>query len=932
MFSGLNAAARQGYRRAVIDRPWWTLVLVAVVTLWAGMQIPKTTLDASADALLLQGDPSLADFRDVSDRYGSSEFLLLTWQPKGDLLGDESLKPLAAMADELRSLDGVSSVVTVLDVPLLESPPKTLTDVTSGEPLPMLSDAATDRSLAIKELTSSPIYAELLASKDGSMTAVQVNLAPNSDYDRALKIREALRAKEQAEGLNYGENLELKAAEQAVKMASAESMQIRSRLVEDVRGIAAAYRSQANIFVGGVPMIASDMVSFVRSDLVVFGAAILGVMMIVLAVVFRRLRWVVIPLLTCAATVVVMLGFLAAIDWRMTVISSNFVAVLLVISLSVCIHLVVRYREIHRDEPDLPDLDRIEATMAAMFVPCVYTGLTTIVAFMSLLVSRIQPVIDFGSMMSVGIVIALLFAFTIVPALMAVWPAGKPVVHQADGKPFTRHFARWVDERGALIGIGTGLLSFAVVMGLSQLKVENRFIDYFKETTEIYQGMELLDAKLGGTIGLDITLVAPEEEAIFGGLFSASSSAETTGSDNTDFFGDDDPFAAEDPFSATDDVFDVSSDSGDLAAESSMDNAFAGDDAFGEGDLFAEEDDPFAADQSDPFAAPADDAFADFSGEDDFSAGSESATTDATFQPSYWFSLAGQQEIRKVQRYLESREEVGKVLSLDTLFTTVERLMNDRLGSVELALVQRSLPGDIAELLQKPYVDLSKDEARISLRVKETSESLRRDAFLQQVKHDLVEELGIEEERITLSGMLVLYNNVLQSLFASQIMTLGAVFGVILLMFYGLFRSVTLALLALAPNILAAGLVLGIMGLAGIPLDIMTITIAAIVVGIGVDNCIHYVHRFKREFPTDRNYIATMYRCHLSIGRAMYYTTLTVVIGFSMLVLSNFKPSIYFGALTVVAMLAAVLGALLLLPRMIVMLKPLGPEGDHGVS
>ena len=925
MFSGLNAAARQGYRRAVIDRPWWTLVLVAVVTLWAGMQIPKTTLDASADALLLQGDPSLADFRDVSDRYGSSEFLLLTWQPKGDLLGDESLKPLAAMADELRSLDGVSSVVTVLDVPLLESPPKTLTDVTSGEPLPMLSDAATDRSLAVKELTSSPIYAELLASKDGSMTAVQVNLAPNNQYDDALKIREALRAKAQSEGLNYGENLELQSAEQAVKTASAESMQIRSRLVEDVRGIAAAYRSHANIFVGGVPMIASDMVSFVRSDLVVFGAAILGVMMIVLAVVFRRLRWVVIPLVTCAATVLVMLGFLAAIDWRMTVISSNFVAVLLVISLSVCIHLVVRYREIHRDQPDLPDLDRIEATMAAMFVPCVYTGLTTIVAFMSLLVSRIQPVIDFGSMMSVGIVIALVFAFTIVPALMAVWPACKPVVHQADGKPFTRHFARWVDERGALIGIGTGLLTFAVVIGLSQLKVENRFIDYFKETTEIYQGMELLDAKLGGTIGLDITLAAPEEEAIFGGLFSASTGTESADSGDAEFFGDGDPFAADDPFSDTTESFDNAGASDDLGEEGSV----ALDDAFSEFDPFAE-DDVFVED--DPFAAPADDAFADFSEEDDFSAGSESATTDAAFQPSYWFSLAGQQEIRKVQRYLESREEVGKVLSLDTLFTTVERLMNDRLGSVELALVQRSLPGDIAELLQKPYVDLGKDEARISLRVKETSESLRRDAFLQKVKHDLVEELGIEEDRITLSGMLVLYNNVLQSLFASQIMTLGAVFGVIFLMFYGLFRSVTLALLALAPNILAAGLVLGIMGLAGIPLDIMTITIAAIVVGIGVDNCIHYVHRFKREFPTDRNYIATMYRCHLSIGRAMYYTTLTVVIGFSMLVLSNFKPSIYFGALTVVAMLAAVLGALLLLPRMIVLLKPLGPEGDHGVS
>jgi len=893
MSKGVNAKMRTAYRHWVIDKPWLVLALVAALTAWAVSVIPKTTLDASADSLLLQGDPSLADFRDVSERYGAAEFLLLTWQPESELLSDESLIPLAAMADELRALPGVLSVVTALDVPLVESPRKSLSDVLGDDPLPTLSDPATDRSLAIEELKNSVIYSELLSSKDGTLSAVQVNLEPFSAYDKALKIREDLRVLQVDRSLNETEQVQLEEAELAVKAASAQAMAQRSELVASVRLIAERYRQHADIFVGGVPMIASDMVAFVRSDLVVFGAAIVGVMMLVLALVFQRVRWVVIPVTTCIVTVAVVLGILAAIDWRMTVISSNFVAVLLIISLSIAIHLVVRYRELHQQSPDMPDADRIEAAMATMAVPCVYTGLTTIVAFLSLLVSRIQPVIDFGSMMTLGIVLALVFAFTVVPAMMRVWPAGKPLLHQADERPFTRHFARWVDERGGIISAVTLGLVVTVVVGVSQLKVENRFIDYFKESTEIYQGMELLDAELGGTIGFDITLAAPEDVDLFGGLGLGDADTDVT----IDDFADDDPFLEDDSFT------------------SSEDDLFAS-----EEDLFASEENVFTDD--DPFAG--DDLFANSEG--------TKQVSDAGFTPSYWFSLQGRQEIAAVQDYLQSRPEVGKVMSLDTLFSTVEVLLNGPLGSVELALVQRSMPADIADLLQTPYFDEQGNETRVSLRVKETSKSLRRDVFLKQIKLDLVNQLGIEEERITMSGMLVLYNNVLQSLFASQIMTLGAVFGVILMMFYLLFRSLSLALLALAPNLLAAGLVLGIMGLSGIPLDIMTITIAAIVVGMGVDNCIHYVHRFKREFASDRDYTAAMHRCHLSIGRAMYYTTLTVVIGFSMLILSNFKPSTYFGALTAVAMIAAVLGALLLLPRLIVLLKPLGPEGTHAMS
>ena len=271
--------------------------------------------------------------------------------------------------------------------------------------------------------------------------------------------------------------------------------------------------------------------------------------------------------------------------------------------------------------------------------------------------------------------------------------------------------------------------------------------------------------------------------------------------------------------------------------------------------------------------------------------------------------------------------ETGKVLSLATFYELMQMIMGN-VDDLQLALAQRSLPTSISSILLDPYLSAEVDQARISLRVKETSRSLERDAFLKEVRRHLIDELGFEEEQVRLTGLLVLYNNMLQSLFTSQILTLAAVFVAILAMFMVLFRSFSLAMIALTPNLLAAGAVLGGMGLAGIPLDMMTITIAAITVGIGVDDTIHYVHRFRDEFPRDRNYLQTMYRCHGSIGKAMYYTSVIIVFGFSILALSNFTPSIYFGLLTGLAMIAALMGAMLLLPKLILMIQPLGPEGN----
>jgi len=858
------------YDRLVLRHPWWVLLLVGLAVAGFATQLDKIKLDASADSLMLQGDPSLEFYREISAEYSSEDFLLLTWQPPGPLLGDESLLPLRRMADELRLLEGVSSVVTVWDVPLLESPMVTLSDITSPDPLPSLDKPGIDKDLVLRELTTSPIYADLLASRDGQLTAVQINLRRDDRYYDLLAERDGLRVKRNREGLSDAEAKELAVVERQFKAHTAAMLEAQSALVESVRQIADKYRSYASIFVGGVPMIAADMVSFIASDLVIFGSAILGIMLLILAFIFRRVRWVVIPLVTCSATVVIMLGLLGALDWRMTVISSNFVAVLLIMTLAISIHLIVRYRELHALEPDGDLHERVLRTVRLMATPCIYTGITTIVAFVSLVVSGIQPVIDFGWMMTTGITLGLFLNFLLVPCMMLVWPEGRPHRHTGTDTPMTGVFARVVDGYGPAILAVTAALVVLTAVGISRLQVENRFIDYFHKSTEIYQGMELLDSKLGGTIPLDVILAPLDMDQPLPGLEAVPATEAA-------------PVAEDDPFAE---------DSHDFAMAPAPPADASGD----------EWEDEFASDA------------------DDF------GTSEESFTPSYWFSLQGMRELDAVHDYVDSLPETGKVLSLSTIFAVVKNLLGDDVGSVELALVQKSLPPDISAMMVEPYFSREREQARLTVRVMETSKDLRRDQFLKDLRSDLTEKLGIAPERIRFTGMLVLYNNVLQSLFKSQILTLGAVFIAILLMFLVLFRSLSLSLIALAPNVLAAGLVLGVMGLVGIPLDIMTITIAAIVVGIGVDDCIHYVHRFMAEFSKDRNYKATMYRCHNSIGRAMYYTTVTVVVGFSMLALSNFTPSIYFGLLTVLAMVAAVLGALLLLPLLIVLVKPLGPE------
>jgi len=850
------------------------VVSVLILAAIASSQLGKVRLDASSDSLLLQGDPDLAFFEEATERYESYEFLIMTWEPDSPLLSDASLSGLAAMVADLEKVPGVRSVTSALDVPLLESPPISLTDLSDLDSIPSLRDPNVDRSLALREFTSSQLYKNLVVSEGGDLTAVQVTIEPNKEIDRLGDLRKSLR-RAVAEGADASVERELVNIEVAYDQATRTVNADRAALVADVRAVAQKYREQSRIFVGGVPMIAADMLDFVQDDLVTFGTSIILVMIAMLALIFRDYRWVVIPISVCTLSALFMLGILGYTDWRMTVISSNFVAVLLVVALALAIHLVVRYRELEAREPNMLRAERAVMAARLMFVPCFYTAITTMVAFTSLVVAGIKPVIDFGWMMTAGIVVAFVVSFLLVPALIAVLP-DSGAKGAADNLSMTKWFATIVERFGGVVLSVAALLVLLVLLGLSRLQVENRFIDYFKDTTEIYQGMELLDSRLGGTIPLDIILYPPAESA-----------SEV-----------DDVAALE-----TARVDDISMDERFGADDLSFDSGF-GDDF--DSDEFVDDEDGLWGD--DPF------------GEDVSFADENSA------EVGYWFTLEGRQLIDQVHNIVDARPESGKVLSLSTGFSVMDRLYDDKLGGVELALIERSLPSDVADVLIAPYYDPVEQQARVTVRAMETSETLRRAEYLESLYDQILVETGLDATRVKFTGLLVLYNNVLQSLYASQILTLGAVFLAIGVMFLTLFRSVSLALLGLAPNILAAGLVLGVMGLAGIPLDIMTITIAAIVVGMGVDNCIHYIHRFRREFEIDGNYREAMYRSHSSIGRAMYYTTLTVVVGFSMLTLSNFTPSIYFGVLTVMAMLAAVMGALLLLPKLILAFQPLGPE------
>jgi predicted RND superfamily exporter protein len=830
------------YDKTILQHPLAAILTILLLTIAMAMGLPNFKLDASADSLTLEHDDDLNFFREVVQRYGSDNYLIVTFSPKqGDLFDEDNLQVLKALRAELLTIKGVENVLSMLDVPLLYSPKIEISELT--DELNTLLTAGVDKQLAKQEFLNSPIYKDVILSADGQTTGILATLKLDETYLKLVTERDDLRLVRDTVGLTSEQKNRLDAVSlEFLNHRTAKASEDHER-VDAVRGLINGYRGQATIFLGGPDMITADMIDFIKSDLQVFGAGILLFIIATLALIFRQVRWVVLPLLTCGLCLTIILGFLSWIDWRLTVISSNFVSLLLIITLALTIHLIVRYRELQAAKPDATQHELVSGTVISMAKPCVYTVLTTIVAFTSLVVSNIRPVIDFGWMMTMGISLALLVSFVVIPAGMILLGKGNSSAAADNSGVITTKFSWFTEHYGSAVLLIALALAILSGYGITKLEVENRFIDYFRADTEIYQGMEIIDTALGGTTPLDIIIQAPVSMTL------ATSDAEAAEDDYG--FGDEDDYN------------------------------------FDEVELRSEED----------------------------------ALTD-----SYWFSSTGLADLSKLQRFIESQPEVGKVSSLAQINEVATDLLGHPLNDFEIAFMRQSLGEDIYQQMVGPYLLEDIDESRIQLRVKETGGQLRRAELLKKIRDYAENEVGIAPENIRFTGLLVLYNNMLQSLYKSQILTLGAVFVGIMIMFLVLFQSIKISIIAILPNFLAAGIVLGSMGIMSIPLDMMTITIAAITVGIGVDHAIHYLTRFTREFSVDKDYIASMHRAHASIGQALFYTATTIIVGFSILTLSNFIPSVYFGLLTSLAMLAALLGSMTLLPKLILITKPFGPD------
>ena len=809
--------------KKMISRPWLPFAFVIIVSITFANYLDDFELDASSDSLLLENDEDLRYYRGIKARYGDDEFLVATYKPQQDLFATESIEDLRQLRDKLSKVKNVESVVSILDVPLLKSPPKSLSEI--ADSAPTFFSEGTDKVMAKNELLTSTLYKNLIISEDGQTTAILLNLKINQALESMIEKRDNLRLKRLSNPLNQAELDELESVSEEIKIFRKQERGETAELIKSIRNILSQHKEKAEIFLGGAPMITVDMIDFIQKDIQIFGAAILLFLIVALLVIFRNPRWMLISMACCLLGLINMTGFLGLMGWPITVVSANFVALLLIFSLSISVHLTVRYRELASLNPDKDQSWLVHRTMKDKLEPCFYTTITTMVGFGSLLVAGIKPVIDFGWMMliSMGAIFTLVFLFF--PAVLTSLKKIE-VKRKSDWSTgITNGFAEMVVNRSNQILIFFVMLASVSVFGITKLTAENQFIKAFKEDTEIFQGLTVIDNQLGGTTPLDIIIDAdPDFQQI-----------EVVDDFEDEFF--DDEF-----FDDEDTGYDIGGDS-------------------------------------------------------------------------YWYNSYRLKTIDSIHEYLESLEEAGKVVSFSTTMEVLKTLNDDEeIDTFFLSLLYKKVPEDVKEALFDPYLSDDGNQLRISFRVFESYPELKRNQLIEQIKSDLVEKTGLKPSQVKLTGLLVLYNNVLESLIRSQILTIGVVFLAITLMFLVLFRSIRYALVAIVPSIIASSGVLGLMGLLNIPLDVMTITIAAICIGIGVDHSIHYIHRFREEIDNNESRTQAIQNAHSSTGQAIYFTSIIIIVGFSILGLSNFIPTIYFGIFTAFAMAIALIANLTLLP------------------
>ena len=789
------------YENTILKNPKSIFAILLIALISFGYFSKDFRLDASSETLLIEGDPDLEYLEEITNRYGSKEFLVLTYTPKEGMVTDNSINNLLSLKYKIQSLSWVHSVITLLDIPLLNNSDAPIQERLEG--FKTLKDEDVDKERGFKEILGSPVFRNFVISEDGKTSGIIVN----------IKQKPSL------------EDIENKSRQEIEEYRDKIKKQNHENILE-IRDVIKSYKDIGKIYLGGIPMIADDMMTFIKSDIIVFGLGVLLFIIATLWFVFRKLIWIIVPISSCFFSVIIMMGLLGLLGWKVTVISSNFIALMLILTMAMNIHMSTRFLQLRKLHISKNNLEILTLTTRKMFWPILYTVLTTIIAFLSLIFSEIKPIIDFGWMMTLGLITSFIITFTLLPTLLNFTPTKNISVKEDESSKITKFLGNLSLNFKIPIFVLTIIVMGFSIFGISKLEVENSFINYFSKKTEIYKGMKLIDEELGGTTPLEVILNFPKKK---------TKSIEED--DDFDDWGDDNEQDAE----------------------------------------------------------------------------------------KYWFTKDKIDTIANVHKYLDNLPQVGKVLSFSSIIDVATQLNNNKpLGTLDMGVLYTKIPKAIKTEIIDPYISIKDNEARISLRIIDSQKNLRRNDLINKINYDLENELGIDKDRYKLAGVLILFNNLLQSLFKSQILTLGLVMIGIFAMFFILFKNIKLSLIGVVPNFIAAFFILGIIGMLGIPLDMMTITIAAITIGIAVDNSIHYIYRFKEEFNKIRNYKETLKTCHSTVGTAILNTSITIVFGFSILVLSKFIPTIYFGVFTGLAMLLAMVSVLTLLPSLILVIKPFG--------
>jgi uncharacterized protein len=803
-----------------LERPKLILVTLILIFSFSVYNAKNFQLDASADSLLLENDPDLNYLRSVNERYSSEEFFVITYSPKKKI-NEESLKELKKFVDEINNIKWVSKSISVLNAPLFESSDLPLIEKIKN--IQYIVTPGIEINRALNELKNSPVYKKLIINEDATTFGIVVYIKDNKEYLSALKTNKNFLDKQQNNILSEKDLKDFEAHNKILEKLKKEHNKNLELYNIEIRSHISKYKNIADINLSGIPMIADDLISFVKKDITVFGSGVFIFIIITLWFIFRDIRWVVFPLLSCFLSIAIMVGMLGYLNWKVTVISSNFISLMLILTMEINIHYVERYKQLQAEFPKKKENYLAYLTTTKIFTPILYAVLTTAFAFLSFIFCDIKPVIDFGWMMTLGLFISLFVSMILLPYLIIKFKPKATPIHESKDSKLADIFTSIALNQKLLVLAFSSIILILSIYGMTRLKVENSFINYFDKKTEIYQGMKLIDEKLGGTTPLEIILKFKDSD--------------TKNNKN----------------------------------------------------------------------------------DDDFFQGSDSNE----YKDSYWFTNFRVNNIVNVHQYLETLPEIGKVLSFYSVLQLGEKINdNKKLGPLEMAILYSKLPEDIKKSIVTPYVSIENNEARISLRIIDSNPNLNRKELLIKIQKDLEEKLKLNKDEFKITGILVIFNNLLQSLFDSQIKTLGITFAGIFILLLILFKSLSWSIVAAIPNFTAALFILGSLGLFNIPLDMMTITIASITVGIAIDNSIHYIYRFREEFKISKNYKKTIEICHKSVGKAIINASLTIVFGFSILIFSNFIPTIYFGIFTGLAMLTAMTLVLTLMPQLIAIIKP----------